>query len=248
MKDTRILISLAAALICGTALMGQSKPVSSAQSKLVTKQADTPPLVFVTEYVHQLVTNEDRRAEAEKDFNLAKQEAPSSVFLEAIHGSTRIQLELRDQIATLNRMHLSGQFDFLIPGIVAFYEQKIKLHQQMIDICSAFVGGPKPGVDYDQLAIEMPKIRAEMEQTDHYLMDVIPAVFGTLVDLKADSKGHCSHLVITKAEKEKLVEDLTTGFGDKLDQKSPNFIVGSAQILNSGLTKKNFLSADDPWE
>ena len=194
------------------------------------------------------MTNEDTRADAEKEFNLSKEKAPTAMFLEAIHGSTRIQLELRDQIATLNRMHLGGQFDFLIPGIVAFYEQKIKLHQRMIDICSAFVGGPKPGVDYDQLAIEMPKIRAEMEQTDHYLMDVIPAVFGTLVDLKADSKGHCNHLVITKAEKGKLVEDLTDGFGNKLDQENPNFIVGSAQILKLGLTKKNFLSADDPWE
>jgi hypothetical protein len=240
MKEMRTSVSLAVALIYGTVLLAQSKPV--------TKQADTPPLVFVTEFVHQLVTNEDTRAEAEKEFNLAREKAPTTMFLEAIHGSTEIQLELQEQIATLKTMHLSDQFDFLIPGIVGFYEQKIKLHQRMIDICSAFVGGPKPGIDYDQLVVEMPKLRAEMEQTDHFLMDVVPGVFGTLIDIKADSKGHCSHLVITREEKAKLVEDLTTGFGNKLGQKNPNFIVGSAQILKIGLTKKNFLSADDPWE
>jgi len=44
----------------------------------------------------------------------------------------------------------------LIEGIAGFYEQKIELWQRMADLGTAFMGGPKPGVDYDKLAAEMP--------------------------------------------------------------------------------------------
>jgi hypothetical protein len=31
-------------------------------------------------------------------------------------------------------MHLSKEFDFIIPGIISFDEQKIELHQRIVDI------------------------------------------------------------------------------------------------------------------
>jgi hypothetical protein len=44
-----------------------------------------------------------------------------------------------------------------------------------------------------------------------------------------------------------LLSDITTDFGSKLDQKDPNFQVGTAVILKDGLLK-DFKSADDPQE
>ena len=77
-----------------------------------------------------------------------KQAEGGAVFTSAIHTSTLMQLELRTRIRTLRAMHLNAPFDFVIPSITTFYEQKGALHQRLIDIMSTFVGGPRDGVDY----------------------------------------------------------------------------------------------------
>ena len=127
-------------------------------------------------------------------------------------------------------MRLSYSFDYLIPDLSEFYENKIALHQRMIDICSAFVGGPKEGVDDAKLAAEMPQIRAKLEYIDHSLFEITPMIFAILIDQKPDSKNHLSHLVITRAET-KLIHDLTIDFGTKLDKKDQNSTVSSASVL-----------------
>jgi hypothetical protein len=93
----------------------------------------------------------------------------------------------------------------------------------------------------------MPKLRADLDQTDHDLMDIAPAVLMTLLDKREDSKNHCSHLLITRAENAKLLADLRTYFGTKLEEKNPPYLVGSAQVLKAGL-QKGWKYADDPWE
>jgi hypothetical protein len=211
------------------------------------KPVETTPLAFVTEYIRELAQNEDTRAQLEQEYIQANKQGSKAGMMEAIYVSTRTQLELRDQIGRLQNIHLGKEFDFITQGIIAFDGHKIEIHQRYIDISEAFVSGPKPGVDYDKLAAEMPKLRADLDQTDHDLMDIAPAVFMTLLDKREDSKNHCSHLLITKAENAKLLADLRTYFGAKLEEKNPPYLVGSAQVLKAGL-QKGWKYADDPWE
>jgi len=212
------------------------------------KPAETPPLAFVTEYIRELAQNEDTRAHLEQDYIKANKTGGQVAIMEGIYVSTRIQLELRDQIGRLKDIHLSKEFDFIVQGIIAFDEHKIDIHQRYIEILGAFVGGPKPGVDYGSLSAELPKLRADLDQTDHDLMDVVPAILMTLQDPRPDSKNQCSHLLITKAEKVKLLGDLRTHFGAKLEEKNPPYLVGSAQVLKAGLSQQGWKYADDPWE
>ena len=65
--------------------------------------------------------------------------------------------------------------------------------------------------------------------------------------MKPDSKGHASHLFITKAEREELIQQIDTDFGSKLDEKDANYGVSSAAVLKAGL-QKDFKSSDDPWD
>jgi hypothetical protein len=212
------------------------------------KPVETTPLAFVAEYIRELAQNEDTRAQLVQEYNKAnKQGPPQAAMTEAIYVSTRIQLELRDQIGRLKDIHLSKDFDFIVPGIIAFDEHKIEIHQRIIDIAEAFVGGPKPDVDYGKLAAEIPKLRADLDQTDHDLMDVVPSILMTLQDQRVDSKNHGSHLLITKAENAKLLADLRTYFGAKLEEKNPPYLVGSAQVLKAGLSQQ-WKYADDPWD
>jgi hypothetical protein len=167
--------------------------------------------------------------------------------MSAIHFSTLIQLELRSQIGMLKTMHLTGEFADLTPDLIAFDGQKIELHEQMINLVTNFLSGPKPGVDYGKLTAGMPKLRAELEDIDHTIFSAItPLSCMVLLDTRPDSKHHVSHLVITKAEKAELVKRLVNGFGDALNQNNKNFIVGAGSLMKGFL--EGHAASDDAWE
>jgi hypothetical protein len=247
----KIFILVLVALFAGVHAEAQDAPAKPlkppAANKTVThpeNKPETPHLEFVTEYVRELASIQEIRESSERDL---KQD-PGATFSNCIHTSTLMQLELESQIGQLKRMHLDGSFNELIPNITGLYKDKIELWQQMIDICSAFVGGPKPNLDYAKLGADMPKIRAKLDFIDKALFEASPLVFSTLIDMKkSDSKGHESHLLITKAEREGLIKQIDTDFGSKLDEKDANYGVSSAAILKAGL-QKDFKCSDDPWD
>jgi hypothetical protein len=93
----------------------------------------------------------------------------------------------------------------------------------------------------------MPKARAKLDYIDKTLFEATPVIFTTLIDMRPDSQGHASHLLITKAEREDLIKTIDTDFGPKLDDKNANFTISSAWVLKAGL-QKDFKSSDDPWD
>jgi hypothetical protein len=206
---------------------------------------ETPHLEFFTEYIRELAANEHARAAAAQELMAAS--TLNDKLLDGIHGSTVIQLELRAQMQMLKGMRLDSPFETLVPNIIEFYQQKIVLHQTMIDISSSVLDGPKPTVDYGKMTSEMPKIRASLDEIDHALFEATPMIFATLIDPKPDSLNHLSHLVITKSERDKLVSAITTTFGEKLDQNTQNYIVSSASVLKAYLLK-GYKCADEPWQ
>jgi hypothetical protein len=217
---------------------------ASVPSAFAQKQPETPHLAFVTEYVRELGAIENIRAAAEQELKGATE---NQVFSNAVYTSTRLQLELRAQVDRLKPMRLNPPFEELIADLTAFYQHKIALHQRMIEISSTFIGGEKPGVDYGKLAAEMPTIRAGLDYIDQSVFEATPLVFATLIDTKPDSKNHASHLIITKAERARLLNDLDADFGAKLDQKDRNYTVSAASVLKVYLLN-DFKSSDDPWE
>ena len=79
------------------------------------------------------------------------------------------------------------------------------------------------------------------------MFDASPLVFMSLVDQKADSQGHISHLIITKGEKADLQDQLEIMLKDEPDKGDHDYYVSAAMILRAGL-KKGHKCADDPWE
>jgi hypothetical protein len=205
---------------------------------------ETPHLTFVTEYIRELATNEKLRASAEEEISQAKNDNES--LRNAIHGSTRIQLELQSQIDTLKDMRLNKPFETVIPAIMAFYHQKIELSQKMIDGSGAFLAGPKPGVDLGALVADMPKVRAKMEFIDETLFkDTTPLTYATLIDMRPDSQDHCSHLIITKAERTKIIGELNDYF-KTIDEKDQDYNVTAAHLFKTLLLERK--CSDEPWE
>jgi len=199
-------------------------------------------LAFVTEFVRELGATERIRSIGEQELK----EKNANPIASSIRNSTRVQLELRSSIGMLSGMHLKPPVDGVPESIIDLYKQKIELHQGLIDIASQFSGGPKPGVDYGKLSAEMPKITASLEYLDETIFKITPVVFGALIDMKEDRQGHASHLVITKAERQKLIQSLKNSFGSKLSAKNQNYTVSAASVLLSYL-QKDFKCSDEPW-
>ncbi len=182
---------------------------------------ETPHLAFVTEYIRELAAVERLRAAGEAENNQDKKD-DKLPFASAIHTSTLFELELGSQVEMLKSMRLNKPFDFLIPTITAFYEREIVLWRRMRE-------------------------RGNLDFIDQALFEATPSVFATLIDMKEDSKGHASHLIITKEEEVGLISKLDDSFGAKLDQKDPNYIVGSARVLKDYLLK-GYKCSDEPWD
>jgi hypothetical protein len=220
--------------------------LASALPASAQKKPETSHLVFVTEYVRELAAIENIRESGEEGLK-ENTNGDIGTMSNTIYVSSSFQLELGSQIGMLKSMRLNPPFEDVIPNFIVAYGHKIALWKRLGEISSAFMSGPKPGVDYAQLSTEIPQIRGQLDYIDKALLEASALVFETLIDMKPDSNNHTSHLLITNAEKAKLLDIIDINFGSKLDQKHQNFVVGAASVLKTGLNK-DFKSSDDPWE
>jgi len=205
--------------------------------------AETSHLEFVSEYIRELGADEDNRVQAVRE--IAEQNGDKNSAI--IRGSTRIILELTSEISILKGMTLNKPFDQLPNSIAAFYSQKIDAHHSMVTIATAFMSGPKSGVDYGAMAADAAKLRAMIEYIDSSLLKATPMIFATLIDERPDSEGHMSRLIITKAQRDDLVRSLQIRFDNKLDDdRQKNFTISSASVLRDYLSKKGYKCLDEP--
>lgn len=201
---------------------------------------------FVKEYARELGALEAIRNTAETELTQSASN-PSARMADCIRNGQLYQLELALDISQLKQVKLSKPVDDVPSLIVRFYQQKLEQYHQMTEVCSTIIAGPKPGVDYGQLAADMPKITANIEYLDQSLFKACPLVFAALIDQRPDKENHLSHLVISKAERDALVRELDLSFGKKMDQDNQNWGVSAASVLKYYLTKKDYKFADDPW-
>ncbi len=157
--------------------------------------------------------------------------------MSGIRNRTRIKSELNYSIQYLKKMKLNEPFDTLLPTTIDSYKKKYDLHDSVIKIATEFLSGSKPGVDYGKMTAMMPQIRVQIEYIDETIFQLMPLVFGLLIDMKPDSEGHMSHLNINTKQKQKLIDNINGYFGESLDLKGKNWTVNSASLLRAYLLK-----------
>ena len=198
---------------------------------------DTPHYDVVAEYIRSLgaihrIQRIAVKESQEHEYN------PTKTMMDAIRNGTRFKLELNTGIGVLERMRLKEPFDELIPNTIYFYKQKVELFDEVINISKNLaVAVPKPGVDYSKMAVRMPEITAQIEYIDETIFQSMVLVFALLIDEKPDSEGHMSHLNITKAERQKLIDNIDGSFGESLDKDNKSWVVSSAALLKTYLMK-----------
>jgi hypothetical protein len=210
---------------------------------------ETPHYDVVNAYIRSLGTIHNIQQLANREFEEDKGADDENVrrMMSAIRNSTRLKLELNTSIHTLQGMQLRRPFETLLPTTIEFYKQKIDLHNELVQIAKTFVDLiPKPSVDYSKLVARIPEITAELEYIDESIFKTIAIVFALLIDENPDAEGHMSHLNITKSEKDKLINDIDTLFGESLDKQNRTWTVSSAALLKAYLLKG--YKCRDEWQ
>lgn len=189
---------------------------------------------FMREYIRELSEFNQIRVAADKEMKTDSNDERIGVM---INCSEKFQLQLREAVQNLKRFRFTeNSLDQLVPQIIKFYGMKIELWRQMSDLASQFLA-PREGVDYGELAAEMPKIRARMEYIDQALIKSSPLIFMVLIDFSQKDQSKPAHLAITKAERDDLVESLRNDFGSNLDQQGQNYEVSTAGLLQTFLLR-----------
>jgi hypothetical protein len=201
---------------------------------------ETSAYEVVSEYIRQLGAVERTRDLALKDMTDS-----ADPMANAIRNSTRVKLELAGSIAAFQRMKLKKPFETLLPSMIAYYRQKITLHDEMKNIASAFVGGPKPGIDYGRHGARMPEITATLEFIDKALFDASPLFSFLLIDQRSSGVNGLNRLRITLWQRKALIDRINNSFGEKLDVDDQNYTVAAASVLRSTLLKDS-KSSDEP--
>ena len=226
-------------------LLGAAAAQTSPPHKAALPRAETPHLVFVKEYVREMISDEDLKTSVQKE--LAGAKSVNEQLSTGIYFSKSVQLELRSQIGMLKGMRLNAPYDDLTADLIAFYQQEIGLHQKLIDLSTTFMEGPKPGVDYSAIAAKLPQIRAELESVQKGVFEAATLVFMTLIDLKPDFQGHLSHLAITKADKSDLQDQLKIMLEGQSEHGDHDYYISAAMVIRGGLNKGH-KCADEPWD
>jgi len=212
------------------------------------KPQDTPPFDIASEYVREICLLWEIQGKADQELAEDKGSANpgSGGLMTTIRNSTRVSLALRTDIATLKKMRLTKEPHKETLGIlVGLYEQKLRLHSDLIDITTTFLSDQKPGVDYGKLAARLPQLTVMLDDVDHTLYQVTVLMFGALIDMKADSLNRCNHLLITKSERDSLVETLDGYFGAALGVDK-RYLASSAWLMKKKLLE--FKCSDEPWD
>lgn len=216
----------------------------AAEQKTPPPPPETPHAEFVEEFIRELSALEEIRAQGQKELK----GNPDSAFENMVHSGTLFKLELGTDIRTLTRMHLKSPYDTVIPSLTGFYKGEFEIWDRMVVIGKEFIEGPRPGVDFQKLQSEMPELRARLDYLNDSILKASPLIFSTLINVdKANSKNQADHLIITSAERKAMIEEIDDSFGTNADAKNVPSLVAAAGVIKFGL-KKDFKSADDPWD
>jgi hypothetical protein len=187
---------------------------------------------FADEYIRELSElqgiSDDARAEQKAAQNSVEQ------MTNGVHFSSAMILAMQADIGMLKSVKTDPE---TVNGLIGLYQSQIQLHQRLIEICTTFLSGPKPGVDYGALMSEVPQIRAKLESTGKLYMVMSNLVFAQLLNKEPDPKGHVSRLNIDQAQREDLIRHINRSFGKHLSEKNQSFLCSGAWVLREDLQK-----------
>jgi hypothetical protein len=188
------------------------------------------------ELIRELVTLDAIQQQAIKD--LAENPSNMGQLATGIRNSTRVSYEINSSLGLLESLSLGGQGETFKDALLQLQQQRIAVHQEMLQIAKKMMAGPEPGVNYGALAARMPELTATLEHIDKTTFNVAKGVFMLLIDnSRTDSRGNLAYLIVPTNKRQEMKREIQAAFGSRLNDKNANYIVLSAWVLDYGLSK-----------
>lgn len=220
----KVVASIAGLLMCGLAHAGEC--------------VVSPQCAFANEYIRELGEIQDIQDAGQAEIKTARN--PMEQMADFVHTGSALVLAMRTDISMLNDVKTDPD---TVKSLIGLYEAQIQLNQRLIEISTAMLSGPKPGVDYGAFMAEVPQIQAKLDRMGKLYMTISNLVFAQLLNIEPDAKGHVSRLNIDQAERDALIRHINRSFGKHLNEKNQSFVCSGAWILRANL-QKPFTSSD----
>lgn len=217
------------------ALSEAEKPLSEAEK--------SARVTFANEFIRELYLTQKMRDTFERDH--AEDHSNADTMRTMIRTSTRIKLELQANLAILAELHLDPFMDQMHTALVEINKQKIAVQEEIINTASVFISGPKPNIDYDALLARTPQLTAKNDYLDEMTFDVGKLVSVSLIDMRPDSQGHASHLILSDDQRRRMLDTIETLFRSTADNKDKNYTTSAAWLVHDVVLARK--SSDDPW-
>ena len=124
------------------------------------------------------------------------------------------------------------------------WEQEVAVYQQLTNMCEIFTEGSKPGVDYNSIEGEAPKLAAKIADLDKMLFESSPLVCDALLSDANDAPEHSRHLLLTQKERDEMVATINSSLPE-IDEKNPDYLTSGAKALKIFLTKSGHRMANE---
>ena len=206
-----------------------------------TTSAQDERIRFVNEYIRGLSQVVELRVEATRTGS----KEDTGKIAECVKNGSRLEVELGENVRMMRRITLSGQNKQSPETIARIWEQELAAYQKLTDMCTIFMQGPEPGLDYIAVEAEAPKVAANIEYLDRMLFQSSPLVCAALVGDQSDvAEDHPNRLILRRQERDELVATLNSSLPD-IDKTNPGYLTSAAKVVKIFLTKSGHRTADE---
>jgi hypothetical protein len=224
-------------MTCGGALF------TSAQSQPLNER--NPRIQLASEFVRELEVLYRLQETAKKE--LAEDNSSSGKLATGIRVGTRTVLEMNESIHRLDGIAVDGHWAEFRDLLKRLDAERIRIFTEFNQMSKAILSGPKPGINYGEMSAHAPELTAEVEQVDKSMFKMAQAMFFALVDdRRLGPDGNLHHLLLTKKDRDAMIQLIDKVYGSTLEDKNASSIVSAAWAMKYGLTRPNYKSADEP--
>lgn len=165
---------------------------------------------------------------------------------ENIRSSTRIIHEMESINIRLEALKLEPPFDTISSSLHDLNESRILLNQELVQ-------GAKFALTADEgdlkkmnaLAARAPELQADMENINRTIFKFGVGVATALIDTSLkNSEGKYYRLILTGAQRAKMIAEIEHLFGKELDKDDKSFYAGGADLIRMQLRNSVYQSAD----
>jgi hypothetical protein len=214
----------------------------------LTDEQKAARIAFVSEFIRELSAAQELREILAKSSTLDIT-GPSEIAI-ILRNSTQASSEL----GTTRRLLADDQHDPAVDDIRVrlqkTYEQKLTMNQEIIeDATKLLVGGrsdEERNIDYDALANKVSEFNSRNDELDEMIFDMSKDVGVILLDDRETERGLLDHLIVTKAERQKMAKTIEASFKSSRGDKDRDYSTSAAWLIHDEFLKSKFKSADDP--